>query len=142
MIYLFFERLIFKVAFFTHTHLAHSEMGQFQETVQKLVDGMNSHAKRIESAKLKALGQRNRVESEKEVRKRKTNELQVHAHAVTASDPTDDHLFLLRAHNAPPCRKTLGFVTFFCFCFFDSRSSMRKRPCWNDCSCSTNLSRR
>mmetsp|Transcript_492 Transcript_492/g.1142 ORF Transcript_492/g.1142 Transcript_492/m.1142 type:complete len:92 (-) Transcript_492:2015-2290(-) len=45
-----------------------SEMGQFQDTVQKLVEGMNRHASRIESAKLKALGQRNRVESEKEVR--------------------------------------------------------------------------
>lgn len=52
-------------------------MGQFQETVQRLVDGMNANAARIEGAKLKSLGQRNRVESEKEVRKRRTNELQV-----------------------------------------------------------------
>eukprot|EP00960_Hanusia_phi_P044401 756620-Hanusia_phi.AAC.1 len=51
-------------------------MGQFQETVQKLVEGMNRHALRIESAKLKALGQRNRVESEKESRKIRAAELQ------------------------------------------------------------------
>jgi hypothetical protein len=36
------------------------EMLSFQETVQKLIEGMNKHASRIESAKLKALGQRNR----------------------------------------------------------------------------------
>ncbi len=43
-------------------------MGQFQETVQRLVEGMHKHAAKIEVAKLKALGQRNRVESEREVR--------------------------------------------------------------------------
>lgn len=32
-------------------------MGEFQELVKKLVDGMNTHAARIEAAKLKALGQ-------------------------------------------------------------------------------------
>ena len=51
-------------------------MSQFQDTVQRLVEGMNRHASRIEAAKLKALGQRNRVESEKEVRKIKKNELE------------------------------------------------------------------
>mmetsp|Transcript_491 Transcript_491/g.1138 ORF Transcript_491/g.1138 Transcript_491/m.1138 type:complete len:103 (-) Transcript_491:2015-2323(-) len=56
------ERLAEEATSFT------SKMGQFQDTVQKLVEGMNRHASRIESAKLKALGQRNRVESEKEVR--------------------------------------------------------------------------
>jgi hypothetical protein len=73
-----------------------AEMAQFQETVQKLVDGMNGHASKIEAAKLKALGQRNRVESEKEVRKRKTNELQVRRQAIAmcimAIVPTSDHL--------------------------------------------------
>ena len=34
-----------------------TEMGEFQELVKKLVDGMNKHAARIEAAKLKALGQ-------------------------------------------------------------------------------------
>mmetsp|Transcript_30300 Transcript_30300/g.74475 ORF Transcript_30300/g.74475 Transcript_30300/m.74475 type:complete len:129 (-) Transcript_30300:139-525(-) len=52
------------------------KMGSFQETVQRLVDGMNAHATKIEAAKLKALGQRNRVESEREVRKRRTAEMQ------------------------------------------------------------------
>mmetsp|Transcript_34985 Transcript_34985/g.88347 ORF Transcript_34985/g.88347 Transcript_34985/m.88347 type:complete len:129 (-) Transcript_34985:50-436(-) len=52
------------------------KMGGFQETVQRLVDGMNDYAAKIEAAKLKALGQRNRVESEVEVRKRRTAELQ------------------------------------------------------------------
>mmetsp|Transcript_28639 Transcript_28639/g.66955 ORF Transcript_28639/g.66955 Transcript_28639/m.66955 type:complete len:129 (+) Transcript_28639:242-628(+) len=52
------------------------KMGNFQETVQRLVDGMNDYATKIEAAKLKALGQRNRVESEVEVRKRRTAELQ------------------------------------------------------------------
>jgi hypothetical protein len=36
------------------------EMLSFQDTVQKLIEGMNKHASKIESAKLKALGQRNR----------------------------------------------------------------------------------
>mmetsp|Transcript_21619 Transcript_21619/g.33823 ORF Transcript_21619/g.33823 Transcript_21619/m.33823 type:complete len:130 (+) Transcript_21619:330-719(+) len=53
-----------------------SKMAKFQETVQKLVDGMNNQAQRIEKAKLKALGQRNRVESEREVRKIKAAEIQ------------------------------------------------------------------
>ena len=53
-----------------------AEMKTFQETVQTLVAGMNKHAARIEAAKLKALGQRNRVESEKEVRKIRRNELE------------------------------------------------------------------
>mmetsp|Transcript_12278 Transcript_12278/g.24267 ORF Transcript_12278/g.24267 Transcript_12278/m.24267 type:complete len:130 (+) Transcript_12278:219-608(+) len=52
------------------------KMGGFQQTVQRLVDGMNDYAGKIEAAKLKALGQRNRVESEVEVRKRRTAELQ------------------------------------------------------------------
>ena len=53
-----------------------AEMKTFQETVQTLVAGMNKHAARIEAAKLKALGQRNRVESEKEVRRIRRNELE------------------------------------------------------------------
>ncbi|EKX48508.1 hypothetical protein GUITHDRAFT_86008 [Guillardia theta CCMP2712] len=64
------ERLAEEATSFT------SKMGQFQDTVQKLVEGMNRHASRIESAKLKALGQRNRVESEKESRKIRAAELQ------------------------------------------------------------------
>ena len=51
-------------------------MRTFQETVQTLVAGMDKHAARIEAAKLKALGQRNRVESEKEVRKIRRSELE------------------------------------------------------------------
>jgi len=51
-------------------------MSQFQETVKVMVEGMDKDATRVESAKLKALGQRNRVESEKEVRKIKRNELE------------------------------------------------------------------
>mmetsp|Transcript_40928 Transcript_40928/g.96222 ORF Transcript_40928/g.96222 Transcript_40928/m.96222 type:complete len:129 (-) Transcript_40928:159-545(-) len=53
-----------------------TKMAQFQETVQRLVEGMHKHASKIEVAKLKALGQRNRVESEKEVRKIKSAEIQ------------------------------------------------------------------
>lgn len=52
------------------------KMGSFQETVQRLVDGMNVHAQKIEAAKLKALGQRNRVVAQAEERKRKIAELQ------------------------------------------------------------------
>mmetsp|Transcript_18852 Transcript_18852/g.38339 ORF Transcript_18852/g.38339 Transcript_18852/m.38339 type:complete len:129 (+) Transcript_18852:289-675(+) len=52
------------------------KMTQFQETIQKLVEGMHKYAAKIEVAKLKALGQRNRVESEKEVRKIKAAEIQ------------------------------------------------------------------
>ena len=51
-------------------------MSQFQETVKVMVEGMDKDATRVESAKFKALGQRNRVESEKEVRKIKRNELE------------------------------------------------------------------
>ena len=57
---------------FLHT----AEMAQFQDTVKKLVEGMNKQGARIEAAKLKSLGQRNRVESEKEVRKIKKAELE------------------------------------------------------------------
>lgn len=52
------------------------KMGEFQQTVKSLVEGMNKQGARIEAAKLKALGQRNRVESEKEVRKIKKKELE------------------------------------------------------------------
>jgi hypothetical protein len=60
-------------------------MGSFQETIQRLVDGMNDHASKIEAAKLKALGQRNRVESEIEVRKRRTAEIQVRVSPLPCS---------------------------------------------------------
>lgn len=53
-----------------------AEMEQFQETIKKLVKGMDKQAERIEAAKLKALGQRNRVESEREGRKIRAAEIQ------------------------------------------------------------------
>ena len=45
---------------FENNEIRTTEMMSFQETVQKLIEGMNKHAARIEGAKLKALGQRNR----------------------------------------------------------------------------------
>jgi len=64
------------VASFVTLLLHTAEMAQFQDTVKKLVEGMNKQGARIEAAKLKSLGQRNRVESEKEVRKIKKAELE------------------------------------------------------------------
>eukprot|EP00744_Colponema_vietnamica_P010966 GILI01015442.1.p1 GENE.GILI01015442.1~~GILI01015442.1.p1 ORF type:complete len:145 (+),score=21.42 GILI01015442.1:43-435(+) len=48
---------------------------QFHEAVTILVDVLDKQSKDIESEKLKAIGQRNRVESEAESRKRKQQEL-------------------------------------------------------------------
>jgi hypothetical protein len=70
-------------------------MGSFQETIQRLVDGMNDHASKIEAAKLKALGQRNRVESEIEVRKRRTAEIQVRVSPPPCSRLDSDRHWLV-----------------------------------------------
>mmetsp|Transcript_5989 Transcript_5989/g.9199 ORF Transcript_5989/g.9199 Transcript_5989/m.9199 type:complete len:130 (+) Transcript_5989:78-467(+) len=48
----------------------------FNDTVQSLVTLIDEYAKRIETEKLKAIGQRNRAQSEAEARKRKKAELQ------------------------------------------------------------------
>jgi len=49
----------------------------FSGTVHLLVEVLDAHAKRIEHAKLKAIGQRNLVESEAENRENKKKAMQV-----------------------------------------------------------------
>ena len=51
------------------------KLTEFTNTVDILVDVMASQAKKIERAKLKAIGQRNKMESESENRKIQHNEL-------------------------------------------------------------------
>lgn len=53
-----------------------SKTKQFNEIVQDFITVMESKSKVIESEKLKAIGLGNRVDSEREVRKRKQLELQ------------------------------------------------------------------
>lgn len=48
----------------------------FTTTVRGIVDDLSKHAVRIEKEKLKAIGQRNLVDSERELRKRKQREYQ------------------------------------------------------------------
>ena len=62
----------------THTCTAHdgnAELDEFNNTIKTLVDVMDGQAKRIERAKLKAIGQRNKVDSEEGNRKRRKEEL-------------------------------------------------------------------
>mmetsp|Transcript_5041 Transcript_5041/g.8607 ORF Transcript_5041/g.8607 Transcript_5041/m.8607 type:complete len:119 (+) Transcript_5041:229-585(+) len=54
----------------------YSEIESFSGTVHVLVDVLDAQAKRIEHAKLKAIGQRNLVESETENRESKKKALQ------------------------------------------------------------------
>ena len=51
------------------------KLTEFTDTVDILVEVMTSQAKKIERAKLKAIGQRNKMESESENRKIQHNEL-------------------------------------------------------------------
>lgn len=55
-----------------------SKIGEFSETVQGVVEGLTAQAQVIETEKLKAIGQRNLVESERDTRRRKQRELQGH----------------------------------------------------------------
>jgi intraflagellar transport protein 20 len=51
-----------------------SKLGQFNETVQKLVEMLDDSAAKIEDMKLKAIGQRNRAESAKiELKRERVN---------------------------------------------------------------------
>eukprot|EP00946_MAST-07B_sp_MAST-7B-sp1_P004430 g4430.t1 len=52
-----------------------NKLEEFNSTIKTLVDVMDGQAKRIEKAKLKAIGQRNKVDSEEGSRKRKKEEL-------------------------------------------------------------------
>ena len=52
-----------------------SKLSEFTGTIQTLVDVLDTHAAKIEDEKLRAIGQRNRVESEPENRKRKQRQL-------------------------------------------------------------------
>nr|ABR27264.1 hypothetical protein [Nyctotherus ovalis] len=48
----------------------------FNETVEGVIDVLNTQAHRIENEKLKSVGVRNKIEGESESRKRKAQELQ------------------------------------------------------------------
>lgn len=52
------------------------KVGSFSKTTQALVDVLKTQADKIEREKLMAIGQRNRVETERESRKRRQQELQ------------------------------------------------------------------
>ena len=56
-----------------------SELTEFNQNIQQLVELLNSQAERIEAEKLKAIGQRNLIELETPTRKRRQQELQ---HAI------------------------------------------------------------
>jgi intraflagellar transport protein 20 len=53
-----------------------SKVNTFSTTVNDLLELLKQESDKIESAKLKAIGQRNRIETETELRNRKQNELQ------------------------------------------------------------------
>lgn len=57
-----------------------TELEDFSNTVTTLVEVMDAQAQRIERAKLKAIGQRNKVDSEEENRKRRKDELNAQIH--------------------------------------------------------------
>ncbi len=74
---------VFEPEFFKQTSELSSDsqfftekIGSFSQTVSELVKILNEEGEKIESEKLKAIGQRNRLETETESRKKKQSELQ------------------------------------------------------------------
>jgi len=59
----------------THGPGKKTEIEHFSKIVQSLVTLLSEQSQKIERAKLQAIGQRNRIESETENRKRKQSEL-------------------------------------------------------------------
>jgi len=55
--------------------LLYTELDEFNSTIATLVEVMDGQATKIERAKLKAIGQRNKVDSEEGNRKRRAEEL-------------------------------------------------------------------
>lgn len=53
-----------------------SKVQEFNDTVHGIVDNLQQQAAKIEHEKLKAIGQRNLVDNERELRKRKIREVQ------------------------------------------------------------------